>query len=125
MDWFLFDNGLRLEKVKRHSIKRHKNDNLKKSDTGDIQLLRYHKMIRIWTFPLPLTLFELVPFWETPPGNVQNFTSVPHLLLKKQLIVWLYGSITTCFNRHVKAKCYKKTFLDLNVIRVSPIYKRY
>ena len=73
--------------------------------SGDIQLLCYHKMTKIWTsVPHCLQLFDL---GNLPPStNVYNFISTPsphnhHPFLQIKKIVWIYNFITTCCNQHL------------------------
>ena len=63
------------------------------SGPGDIQLLRYHKMVKIE----PLPLVSTCPIFVIPPSpaNAQNFK--PNLVNR----VILYSRITTCCNQHL------------------------
>ena len=49
-----------------------------KTSFGGIQLLRSHKMTKIWTLPVHTCLILVTPPPSHPPSaNVQNITSTP------------------------------------------------
>ena len=85
---------------------------------GDIQLLRYHKMTRIYPAPIPLsTLACTGSILGIPlPRTLKNLHQPPPTLTRTANCV-IYSFKTTC-NYRLNAP--KRCSIDLNVFHVPP-----
>ena len=84
---------------------------------GDIQLLRCHKMTRIYPSPPSHSppLIALVQFWEFPYRERSRIYINPHPPLTRTVNCVIYSFKTTC-NYRLNAP--KRCSIDLNVFHV-------